>query len=153
MLLSVERHVAGAVVVRPAGATLLLRTGLGQAVLPASRNLCRRTIGVPQELARSCRLLGDIPEGGTGLPTPGFDGALVRRGAKTTSATEVPPTKRSAVGWAAGRHSVLIVPVKLANSPPLEPVEGSETSSHGTVTEKHDECLEIRQSCPRNRNG
>ena len=51
--------------------------------------------------------------------------------------------KRSAVGRAAGSHSVLIVPSKPANSPQLEPVEGSETSSHGTVTGKHDECVEI----------
>ena len=56
-------------------------------------------------------------------------------------------------GMAAGRHSVLIVPPKLANSTQLEPAEGSETSIHGTVTEKHDECTEIRQPCPRNRNG
>ncbi len=60
-------------------------------------------------------------------------------------------TKRG--GMAAGRHSALIVPTKLANSARLEPIEGSEASSHGTVFEKHDECLEIRQSCPRNRNG
>ena len=56
-------------------------------------------------------------------------------------------------GMAAGRHSVLIVPTKLANSTRLEPTEESETPIHGTVFEKHDECLEIRQSCPRNRNG
>ncbi len=54
---------------------------------------------------------------------------------------------------AAGRHSVLIVPMKLANSTRLEPVEESEMPIHGTVFEKHDECIEIRQSCPRNRNG
>ena len=46
---------------------------------------------------------------------------------------------------AAGRHSVLIVPLKLANSTRLEPVEESETPIHGTVFEKHDECIEIRQ--------
>jgi hypothetical protein len=56
-------------------------------------------------------------------------------------------------GMAAGRHSVLIVPMKLANSTQLEPVEESEAPIHGPVFEKHDECLEIRQSCPRNRNG
>jgi hypothetical protein len=43
--------------------------------------------------------------------------------------------------------------MKLANSPQLEPVEESEASNHGTVFEKHDECIEIRESCPRNRNG
>jgi len=56
-------------------------------------------------------------------------------------------------GMAAGRHSVLIVPMKLANSTRLEPAEESETPIHGTVFEKHDECIEIRQSCPRNRDG
>jgi hypothetical protein len=61
--------------------------------------------------------------------------------------------QRSAVGWAAGSQSVLIVPAKLANSTRLEPVEGCETPNHGTVFEKHDECIEIRQTCPRNRNG
>jgi len=34
--------------------------------------------------------------------------------------------------------------MKLANSSQLEPVEGSETSSYGTVFEKHGECIEIR---------
>ena len=43
------------------------------------------------------RNLGDppsprrFPAGDTGLPTPGLGGALVRRGANITSATEVPP--------------------------------------------------------------
>ena len=61
--------------------------------------------------------------------------------------------QRSAAGWAAGSHSVLIVPLKLGNSTQVEPVEGSEASSHGTVFEKHDECIEIRVTCPRNRSG
>ncbi len=47
------------------------------------------------------------------------------------------------MGWASGSHSVLIVPLKLANSALLEPVEGSETSDHGTVLENHDRCIEI----------
>ncbi len=46
-------------------------------------------------------------------------------------------------GMAAGRHSVLIVPTKLANSTRLEPAEESEAPIHGTVFEKHDECIEI----------
>ena len=36
-------------------------------------------------------------------------------------------------GMAAGRHSVLIVPTKLANSTRLEPTEESGTPIHGTV--------------------
>ena len=80
--------------------------------------------------------------------------ALVRLGAKQ----RVQPRYRQAKetkcgGMAAGRHSVLIVPMKLANSTRLEPVEESEMPIHGTVFEKHDECLEIRLPCPRNRNG
>ena len=35
------------------------RNGLVSAVLPASVwNMCKRTIGVPQELGRACRFLG-----------------------------------------------------------------------------------------------
>ena len=49
-------------------------------------------MGVPQELGRTCRLLGNIPVGATGSPTPGHGGALVRHGAKTTSGPEVPPS-------------------------------------------------------------
>jgi hypothetical protein len=36
--------------------------------------------------------------------------------------------KRSAAGRAAGSHSVLIVPTKLANGPQPEPVEGAQRS-------------------------
>ena len=37
------------------------------------------------------------PDGDTGLPTPGPDGALVRQGANTTSATEVSPNEGNEV--------------------------------------------------------
>ena len=93
------------------------------------------------------------------LETPGYQlqdlaVALDRQGAKQ----RVQPRYRQAKetkcgGMAAGRHSVLIVLMKLTNSTQLEPVEGSETSSYGTVFEKHGECIEIRKTCPRNRNG
>ena len=86
MLLSSEiPYSQGAFAVPKAGAMLLLLTWSGEAVLPESKNMCRRMIGVPQERGRSFRLLNEIPAGDTGLPTPGFGGALVRRGAKTTS--------------------------------------------------------------------
>ena len=92
MLLSFERPVVGAFAFEIPRATLLHRNGLVQAILPESDwNMCKRTIGVPQELGRSCRFLGSIPAGDTGLPTPGLGGALVRRGANITSETEVPP--------------------------------------------------------------
>jgi RNA-directed DNA polymerase len=47
--------------------------------------MSERIIGVPQELARSCRFLSELPVGDTGLTTPGLGGALVRGGAKRTS--------------------------------------------------------------------
>jgi hypothetical protein len=54
MLLSVERPFVGAFAVVQPGATLLHRNGLVQAVLPASDwNMCKRTIGIPQELGIS----------------------------------------------------------------------------------------------------
>ena len=58
---------------------------------------------------------------------------------------EVPPNEGNEVRWDGSRAScVLILPSKLANFTPLEPVEGSETSNHGTVFEKHGENIEIR---------
>ena len=74
-------------------------------------------IRIPQKLERSCRSLGSIPAGDTGLPTPGLGGPLVRRGATTTSETEVTAKRRqrSAAGWAAGSRSTLIVLMKPGN--------------------------------------
>ncbi|HKI16909.1 MAG TPA: serine/threonine-protein kinase [Isosphaeraceae bacterium] len=67
------------------GAALLHRNGLVPAVLPASTERGERTPGVPEEPGRSCRFLRELPARDTGITTPGLDGALVRRGAKTTS--------------------------------------------------------------------
>ena len=63
MLLSVERPFVGAFAFHIPGATLLHLTGLVPAVLPASTEHGKRTIGVPQELGSSCRLLSEIPVG------------------------------------------------------------------------------------------
>src|SRR6516164_5213376 len=119
MLLSVERPFVGASAVRIPGATLLHRNGLVPAVLPASTEHGERTLGVPQEPGRSCRLLRELPAGDTGITTPGLDGALVRRGAKRTSERggTAKRRQRSAAGWAAGGRSALIVPSKQGNSP------------------------------------
>ena len=91
----------------------------GVAVPPESTEHGQTDIGVLQELGRSCRLLSEIPAGDTGLPTPGFNGALVRWGAKRTSARggTAKRRQRSAAGWAAGSRSALIVPLKQGNSP------------------------------------
>src|SRR6185369_16037655 len=61
MLLSVERPNVGALAFPKPGAMLRYRTGLVSAVLPASIEHGKRTIGVPQELGRSCRLLSANP--------------------------------------------------------------------------------------------
>src|SRR5262249_61965443 len=130
--------------------------GLVSAVLPASVwNMCKRTIGVSQERGRSCRFLSQIPAGDTGVPTPGLGGALVCRGAKRTSGRGGTAKRRlrSAAGWAAGSHSALIVPMKLANGSHPETGEGSEASDQGTALGKHGECFEIRQACLRNKSG
>src|SRR6516162_10044938 len=119
MLLSVERPFAGAFALRSPGATLLHRSGPVPAVLPASTEHGERTLGVPQELARSCRFLSELPARDTGITTPGFGGALVRGGAKRTSERggTAKRRRRRAAGRAAGNRSALIVPMKQGNSP------------------------------------
>src|SRR5262249_14987504 len=119
MLLSVERPFVGAFAFRIPGAALLHRNGLVRAVLPASTEHGERTLGVLQEPGRSCRFLCELPAGDTGITTPGFGGALVRRGAKRTSERggTAKRRQRSAAGRAAGSRSALIVPLKQGNSP------------------------------------
>ncbi len=98
MLLSVERPFVGAFAFHIPGATLLHCERSG-ASSPAGVGLehGRRIIEVPQELGRSCCFLGNIPDGDTGLLTPGLGGALVRPGANLTSATEVSPSEGNEV--------------------------------------------------------
>lgn len=155
MLLGVERPFVGAFAPGGPGAMLLHRNGLVRAVLPASV----RTRADGQ--SRFPRNLGDpvVSSANSRLEIPGdqLQASAVHSAAEERT-ERVQPRYRQAKetkcgGMAAGRHSVLIVPTKLANSTRLEPIEGSETSVHGTVTGKHDECIEIRQPCPRNRNG
>src|SRR5262245_56265918 len=89
----------------------------------------------PRNLGDPVASAAQIPAGATGSPTPGLGSALVRRGANRTSARcgTAKRRQRSAAGWAAGGHSALIVPAKLANGPRPEPGEGSEASDHGTL--------------------
>src|SRR5262245_41741642 len=61
MLWSAERPFVGASALHIPGATLRHRSGLVPAVLPASTEQGKRTIEVPQELGRSCRLLSANP--------------------------------------------------------------------------------------------
>ena len=155
MLLSVERPNRGSLCLLMTKGHAAALYGLVQAVLPASVwNMCKR-IKVPQELGRtlfrsSAKFRMEIPDYQLQ--------ALAAHSSVREQNQRVQPRYRQAKetkcdGMAAGRHSVLIVLLKLANFTPLEPVEGSEASFHGTVFGKHNECLEIRQTCPRNRNG
>ena len=155
MLLSVERPFVGAFAVHIPRATLLLRNGLVQAVLPASVRTCANgQWGFPRNLGEPV-----VSSATSRLELPGDQLQASSAHSSAEERTErVPPRYRQAVvtkrGGTGGRsQSVLIVPMKLANSTQLEPAEGSETSSHGTVIEKHDECIEIRQPCPRNSSG
>ncbi len=117
MLLSSERPVVGAFAFVIPGATLLLLNGLVHAVLPESKNMSKRIIGFSENL-------GDpvVSSANSRLELPGYQlqasaVALVRRGAKRTSAIRgtTKRRQRSAVGWAAGSHSTLIVPRKPGN--------------------------------------
>jgi hypothetical protein len=155
MLLSSESPFVGASAFCIPGATLLCRNGLTPAVPPESEwNMANGSSRFPRNLGEPCWLLGQ-----SRAEIPGHQlQALTAHSSVGERKQRVKPRYRQAKetkcgGTAAGRHSVLIVPKKLANFTLLEPVEGSETSLHGTVTEKHDECIEIRQPCPRNRNG
>jgi hypothetical protein len=85
MLLSVERPFVGAFAFHIPGAMLLHLMVWCKQSCRRRLNMGKRTIGVPQELVRSCRFLSEIPAGATGSPTPGLGGALVRRGANKTS--------------------------------------------------------------------
>jgi hypothetical protein len=102
----------------------------------------------PRNLGEPCSLLGE-----SRLEIPGHQlQALAAHSSAEERNQRVKPRYRQAKetkcgGMAAGRHSVLIVPKKLANFTQLEPVEESETSNHGTVFGKHSECIEIRIAC------
>jgi hypothetical protein len=156
MLLSPEIVViVGAFVVSVAGATLLLCTGLEQAVLPGSKNMRKWNIGVPQELGRSCRFRSKIPAGDTGKPTPGLSRRRVARRERNDPRhlryRQAKETKRGGMG---GRKSQRLDSIDEAGELiPEDPVERSEASGHDTAFGKHGECLEIRQACSRNNSG
>ncbi len=81
--------------------------GLVQAVLPESKNMRKRIMGVLQELGRSCRLLGKFPAGVPGEQLQASAAVLVRRGANITSTTEVPPSEGNEARWD-GRQEVIV---------------------------------------------
>ena len=125
MLLSVERHFAGASAFHIPGATLLHRNGLGQAVLPASRNMCRRTIGVPQELGRSCRFLGpsrsEIP-GDQLQASTGHSSVEERKERVQARYRQAKETKRGGTGGRKSQHPHSTY--EAGELVPRDPVEG-----------------------------
>ena len=117
MLLSVERPFVGAFAFEIPRATLLHCNGLVHAILPASRNMCKRTMEIPQELVEilssprqqpgwSYRVTNSRPRRCTRPPRSERNecnrGTAKRR-------------KRSAAGWVAGSRSTFIVPMKPGN--------------------------------------
>ncbi len=118
MLLSFERPFVGAFAFHIPRATPLYRNGLVRAVLPESDwNMCKRTIGVPQELGRSSSLPRQIP----GWRHRVTNSRPRRRTRPSRSERNecnrgtANRRKRSAAGWAARSRSTLIVPPKPGN--------------------------------------
>ena len=121
-----------------------------------SRRACANgQLGSPRNLGDPVVSTDIIPDGDTGLPTPGLRGCTcrVRAKARVRSRGIAERRQRSDARRTAGSHSVLIVPWNSGNGTQPDPTEGSETPNHGTVFEKHIECIEIRKLCPRNRDG
>ena len=112
-----------------------------------TRTFANRQWWFPRNLGEPCSLLGELPAGSYRITNSRPWRRTCPPGSETN---ECNPRYRQAKGtkcgrMAAGRHSVLIVLMKLANSPQLEPMEGSGTPIHGTVFEKHVECFVIRK--------
>ena len=150
MLWSVESPLAGALAVRLPRATPRHCNGLVHAVLPASVwNMCKRTIGVPQELGRSCRLLGR-----SRMELPGDQ---LQAAAAHSSAPErkerVQPRYRQAKatkrGGRGGRKSQRFgSTVEAGELTPEDPVEGSEASASRLDRGNHAEHFEVPGHVP-----
>src|SRR5262249_46184648 len=103
---------------------------------------CRRRLNMANGQSGSPRNLGD-PAVSSATSRPELPGYQLQAAAAQSSAGErservdargtAKRRQRSAAGRAAGSHSALIVPTKLANGPRPEPGEESEASDHGTL--------------------
>ncbi len=108
MLLSLERTIlVGAFIVADVGAMLLHLNGLVHAVLPESKNMSKRTFGFSKNLRDP-----DVSSAISRSESPGNQlqasaAGLVRRGAKRTRPTEVPPSEGNEVRWD-GRQEVIV---------------------------------------------
>ena len=106
MLLSVERPFVGAFAIRGPGATLLYCSGLVQSVLPASDwNIANGQSRFPRNLGEPCLFLNGLPDGDTGLPTPGPAVHSSARERTQRVNVEVPPSEGNEARWDDGRAS------------------------------------------------
>ena len=128
MLWSAERPFAGALAFVIPGAALRHRNGLVPAVLPASIEQGKRTLGVPQELGTPDRLRLDNDRS-WGWPDPNTPGPKPASGLCGATNTGARGGNRlaEAMKWDGtdGRESERsIVPVKPGNSCREDPAEG-----------------------------
>jgi hypothetical protein len=96
------------------------------AVLPESKSMCKRNIGIAQELERSCRLLEKKPVGNRLNNSRLRTVALDRVKSETTCAIEVSPSEGNEVRRE-GQQEVTVPDstVEAGEHFPVDPVEGS----------------------------
>ena len=155
MLLSVERPFVGASAFHIPGATLLHCSGLVTAVLPASTERGKQTMGVPQELGRSCRLLSDNPGRSYRVTNSRPRRRTSPPGSEQNEWTRrYRQAKATKCGRTGGRKSLrLDSTAEAGERSPTGARGGKRGVGSWNPLEKHDECIEIRPSCPRNRSG
>ena len=108
MLLSFERTiVVGAFTVADVGAMLLHLNGLVHAVLPESKNMCKRTFGFSKNLRDPVVSSAISRAESPGNQLQASAAVLVRRGANTASTTEVPPSEGNEARWDGSQEVVM----------------------------------------------
>ena len=126
MLLSFERPIVGAFAFVIPRATLLLLTGLVQAVLPESKNMCKRTIGFSRNLGAPV-----VSSANSRLELPGYQlqasavGARPPRSEKNECQPRYHQAKATKRGGMGGRKSQHPHSTEEAGElVPRDPVEG-----------------------------
>ncbi len=145
MLLSFERPIVGAFAFVIPGATLLLLTGLVQAVLPESKNMSKRIIGFPRNLGGPV-----VSSANSRLELPGYQlqasavGARPPRSEKNECQPRYRQVKATKRGGMDGRKSQrLDSTVEAGELASEDPVEESEASAGRLNRGKHAEHIEV----------